>query len=1329
MLVKKMIILSFSNTPQSSMLIWISKWNRIDVKKYSTIKFRGTAILILLITFSLNVLGVKFYSINSLFGISNRVTASICKDNNGFIWASSKTGILRLADSDYRSYQLPYETAGAIFVKLIYENSELIAYTNNGQIFSYNSVYDRFDLLIDLRKTINNDKFDVYNFLIDRSGDYWIAINNGLYKYHLGKLTLITKVLEERYSMTWIDEDHLVIVKPNGLWLLNIKSLDITCLYENKSIGPFFVSSLFFDKNQNKLWIGTLSSGLFSFSFSSPTLSHVLQSSFPRQPILAIEENSESTILIGVDGQGVWELNKKDNQVLNIYKENDDDPYSLRGNGVYDIFYERGKRVWICTYSGGVSFYEMASPLVNQIIHHTNDTNSLVNNDVNGILEDHDGKIWFATNNGISCWNVASDKWKNFYFNKLEQAQVFLALCEDDKGRIWAGSYSSGIYVLDGKTGRELAHYSRDEKEFASVSNYIFDIYKDTQGDLWIGGVNGKFICYQSKEDKFRTYSDESLSSFAELSPNQVLLGCSNAIKLLNKQTGEIKNFLSGYVVQDIQVLGDVVWVCTSGEGLLEFNYKDGTLKAYTTHEGLPSNFLNSIICADNCLWIGTESGLCRFNPKDKTAFTFSSIFPLSGISYNKSALFSLKDGQLAWGTNNGAVFFEPQSIREISSKGKIFFQDLTISGRSIREIPSFKLNKPVDSLQTINLKYSQNTVSLELIPIGMQSGSKFSWKLEGFDKDWTAPSGNRIITYTNIPSGKFALKIKMYDNSISNVIAERSISIKLIPPFWRTGWFWILIIMVLSGIIVLYLLYYINMLKQEHTEEKVRFFTNTAHDIRTSLTLIKAPVEELSKEKNLTESGRYYLNLAIEQARQLSSVVTQLMDFQKVDIGKEHLMLSMTDIAKLIANRKIMLATFAKSKNIELVFASDRESYMSAVDESKMEKIIDNLISNAIKYSPENSQIRIDLKCDEKKWILLVKDSGIGISKKAQRQLFKEFYRGDNAINSKVVGSGIGLLLVKNYVTMHGGNISCNSQENVGSTFQVVIPFKSITKGSTLTNVLQNIPTTFTATPAILPQIEIDIPSSQEMKVLLVEDNDDLLNFMKNILSHDFKVYTAADGVKAWEFILKSLPDLVVSDIMMPNMDGFELCRLLKSTYETSHIPIILLTALSEQTDQLHALGLGADDYLTKPFDMNLLIQRIKSIIRNREVVREKALRLISFGSTGNIFENELNDKFVKKMLEVVQANISNVEFDKDEFASKMNVSPSLLYKKIKSLTDQSPTDFIKAIRLKQALELLQSKKYTVTEVSEICGFASVGYFSTVFRKHFGKSPSAVSK
>jgi len=392
--------------------------------------------------------------------------------------------------------------------------------------------------------------------------------------------------------------------------------------------------------------------------------------------------------------------------------------------------------------------------------------------------------------------------------------------------------------------------------------------------------------------------------------------------------------------------------------------------------------------------------------------------------------------------------------------------------------------------------------------------------------------------------------------------------------------------------------------------------------------------------------------------------------------------------------------------------------------------KVIDNLISNAIKYSRSDNQVQLDLKCEPDNWTLEIKDNGIGISKKAQNQLFSEFYRGENAINSKIVGSGIGLLLVKNYVELHDGVISYVSQENVGSTFKVVVPFKAVTAEKIAE------PTGFKESfPSVLKEIDLQALQHQEklskqaMSILVVEDNDDLRNFMQYPLQADFDVLLAKDGVEAWEIVQRQMPDLVISDVMMPKMDGFELCKLLKSTYETSHIPVILLTSLSGDAEQLHGLGLGADDYLTKPFDMTLLVQRIKSIIRNRKAVKEKALKLIKGSGDRNehILTNVHNDEFVKKMLEIVKVNMANTEFGKDDFASAMNVSTSLLYKKVKSLTDQSPTDFIKMVRLDYALELLQNHNYSVTEVSEQCGFSSIGYFSTVFKKHFGKTPNEI--
>ena len=386
------------------------------------------------------------------------------------------------------------------------------------------------------------------------------------------------------------------------------------------------------------------------------------------------------------------------------------------------------------------------------------------------------------------------------------------------------------------------------------------------------------------------------------------------------------------------------------------------------------------------------------------------------------------------------------------------------------------------------------------------------------------------------------------------------------------------------------------------------------------------------------------------------------------------------------------------------------------------IEKVVDNLLSNAIKYSKPEGKVEVLFSKLENRWVLDVKDYGIGISKEAQRQLFKEFYRGENAVNSKIVGSGIGLLLAKKYIALHEGEISCVSELNHGSTFRLSVPVKGHLEPK-----FEEVTETDINISEDADIIEAHVSQQKLFSIVVVEDNDDLRRFLEQTLQSEFLITSARNGADGWEIIQKEIPDLIISDIMMPKMDGFELCRLVKSTYETSCIPVILLTSLSDTTDQLQGLGLGADDYLTKPFDIPLLRQRIRTIISNRQVVREKALKLIKGSDNEPILSNELNDRFVKKAIEVVRNNMSNSEFNKDLFAKELNVSSSLLYKKIKSLTDLSPSDFIKSIRLTHSLELLQSRNYSITEVSENCGFASVGYFSTVFKRHFGKSPSDI--
>ena len=1296
-------------------------------------RIRILFLVLLVLGFYLNVSAqkennVQFYSLNEEFGISLRETNQVCEDDNGFIWISSKMGIIRYTQDDIRIYQLPFETTAIVTVKLTFSENGLYAYTNNSQIYKYNEIKDRFEFLVYLSRNLQNPYLTISKLLVDKEGRLWISTTSGIFYYTGEEGQKATAVTTSIRTMTWLDDETIIYSGNDRIGIYDTKELSDETYYEYPEDEVFNVSFLSSKILPNELWIGTLGNGVYVLrGGAEKQLIHI--PGIANQPVLAIENYTDSSVLLGIDGQGVWEIDKYNHQVLDVMKEDADNPESLKGNGVYDIYHDKNNRIWVCTYSGGASYFDMANPVYSQIRHITNNTNSLINDDVNDVLEDSNGNLWFATNNGISFQDVSARKWKSFYHNNEDEAQVFLTLEEDNQGRIWAGTYSSGVYVLDEKTGRELKHLSQKTTNGQFAGDYVFDFMVDRDGYLWIGGVRGDLIRYDLQQDEYISFPIVTAGKLVDYQEDKLLICNTNGLVLYDKNTGEYENLVEGYIVNDILLKDNVAWLCTVGSGILRYDFVSGETESYTVDAGLPSNFVSSILYFDGYLWIGTEQGLCRMNEKDKTVLTFNSFPGISNVSYNLRAAQIMNDRRLMWGTNNGVVIVDPKEIEPAEAKGSIFLQELSISGRSIRNLQSPALSSPLNELEELSLRYSQNTISLEMLPIEVISpGAKFSWKIDGLDPEWTKPSDNRILYYSNIPSGNYTLKIKMFDSSNTRLLAERSIELNVIPPFWQTWWFRISLIILLSGVIIFLMVYYADHLKKIHSEEKIRFFVSTAHDIRTSLTLINGPIEELNKETNLSGKALHYLYLATEQAQRLTKVVTQLMDFQKSDIGKEQMSVVMVDVVKMTENRVMMFESYARRKNIEIKLSSNVPTFVTGVDETLIDKVIDNLISNAIKYSYSDTEILVRLQCAENKWMLEVEDHGIGISKKAQRQLFNEYYRAENVVNSKIVGSGIGLLLVKNYVNLHGGNISCSSQLNQGSLFQVVLPVKKIDeqkkeKSEPQTKSLQAVVNKQEINPVALS--ERQDPNVLRMKILVVEDNEYLREFLKSALEPQFQVYLAEDGQQGWEAIQKQNLDLVVSDIIMPNMDGFELCKKIKSTYETSHLPVILLTALAGKAEQLQGLGFGADDYLTKPFDVSILQQRIRTVVKNREIVREKALKLIRLGEETTIFENEHNDKFMKRMIEVVHENLSNAQFSKNDFAFEMNVSPSLLYKKVKSLTDQSPTDFIKVVRLNKAIELLRSKKYSITEVSELCGFASVGYFSTVFRKHYGKSPT----
>ncbi|MBO7433167.1 MAG: response regulator [Salinivirgaceae bacterium] len=1254
----------------------------------------------------------EFFSVNNLYQISIRETNSVCKDADGFVWVSSKMGILRFASHNYRFYNLPYSEHNALTVRLECRDNMLVAYCNTGQVFIYNRVSDQFEPPINLIQYINRRNLIIYKIAIDTKQNLWVATSDGFFRYADGQIITIEGE-GAFYNLEWLTGNNLIVAGRTKLQIIDTSDPNAQPSDIGANLPASIKTSLFCDTAHNRLWIGTKTDGLLQFDFKNHSVTTV--NGIPKLPVLTLKQFNDSTLLAGIDGHGISAIDISTSHIRKTYQNNRNNPQSLASNGVYDILCEPGKRVWVCTYDDGVLFSNIEAKNITQFQHLTNNDNSIKDNHVNDVCEDADGNLWFATNNGVSRYNPQTDKWLHTPTDARGESHVFLSVCTDSDGRIWAGTYSSGLYVFD-RNGRTIAHYSS-----GSHSNYnndfVFSLKEDRNRDIWIGGTNNDIFRYNRRSRNFSRFDYEPVNTFAELDSLNMLLGCTNGLFKLNKTTGHRNTLIDSCIVNDILVQGDTIWVATHGNGLLRISINGKITARYDTRDGLPSDFVTSLLYAADHLWIGTETGLCKFAPSSGKAFIFPSTSQLS-TSFNRHAALVLSNGNLIWGTSSGAVCLNPDFEPDEQSDGKIFIQDISVAGSSIRNLANITGNLPVNQLNQLKLNYTQNTIKIELEALGRVVGPRFAWKMEGLDANWNLPAVQNIISYPNLPSSDFDLIIRLYDNTLSHIIDERTLHIVITPPLWRRSWFIIICYLIVCLIVYMIISQYIHNIKRQHAEDKIRFFTNTAHEIRTSLTLIKAPIEELHKEKKLTTGGQRNLELASVQAQQLSAVVTQLMDFQKADIGKEKLQLAMADIVGFVSNRVQMFESMAAKSNIELQFTHNTNSYNSAIDTNMMAKVIDNLISNAIKYSPKGGVVSISLECSEKMWRLSVTDHGIGISRQAQKHLFTEFYRSDNSVNSSIIGSGIGLMLVKNYVEMHNGKVTCSSQEGKGSVFTIEIPVAVVDRKQTAPSI------TVQQTSSQTTENKTVDTHESDTSLLIVEDNENLLQFMRDTLADEFNIATATNGNAAWKAIVQQQPDIVISDIMMPEMDGFELCQQLKSTFETAHIPIILLTALSGRAEQLQGLGLGADDYLTKPFDMDILRLRLKTLVRNRQLTKSKIINSLSHGTPVEL-GNKQNDEFVQKLHLTVKENMGNCDFDKEQFAAAMNVSSSLLYKKIKALTDLSPTDFIKTARLEYALQLLKAQKYNITEISEMCGFASAAYFSTVFKKQYGVAPS----
>ncbi|WP_455962398.1 hybrid sensor histidine kinase/response regulator transcription factor [Bacteroides bouchesdurhonensis] len=1295
-------------------------------------------------------------------GLSNRRVYCIQKDKTGYMWFLTHEGIDRYNGKEFKQYKLidnGIELNSLLNLNWLYIDREGVLWEigKKGKIFRYDQVHDNFVCVYRLpEEDYENSPSPVSFSWLDNNNNIWLCKENiiSLYNTQTQKVVQVQNKLNEAISdIEQIDSTHFFIGTEMGLHHAKLENNTLELLPCDKldNIG-IQINDLYFDPEIRKLFIGTFQRGIMVYDMEIKSTIQP-QYSLTDISISRIKPFNKRELLVATDGGGVYKLNvdnyKTEPYIIADYNSNNE----MNGNSINDIYIDDEERIWMANYPIGITIRNNRFSSYKWIKHSIGNKQSLINDQVNSIIEDSDGDLWFGTNNGISLLESKTGKWSSFLssFETVQKSRnhIFTTLCEVSPGIIWAGGYSSGIYEINKKTlSIEYFTPSSYSHENIRPDKYMRDIHKDVDGNIWVGGYyNLKRIDLHTRE--LRLYKGlNSITVITEKNEKEMWIGSANGLYLLDKESGRFERIQlpveSTYIYSLYQAQNGSLYIGTSGSGLLIYDPdKKLFTRYYTDNCALISNNIYTILSDDdNDILLATENGLTSFYPKQKSFHNWTSEMGLMTTHFNALSGILRKNNNFILGSVDGAVEFNKDmklpryySTKMVLSDFKLFYQTVYPGDEGS------PLETDIDQTKKLRLKSNQNIFSLMVSSINYDYPSNilYSWKLEGFYDEWSKPGTENIIRYTNLAPGKYMLRIRAISNEDKKiVIGERKIDISIAQPFWWSVWAMLIYMIAIIGIATTTLRVLILRKQRKVSDDKIQFFINTAHDIRTPLTLIKAPMEDVREKEQLSKEGIMNMNTALRNVNALLRLTTNLINFERADVYSSELYISEHELNTFMNEIFNAFQPYANIKHINFTYESNSRYLNVWFDKEKMESILKNIISNALKYTPENGRVQIFVSENSESWSVEVHDTGIGIPANEQKNLFKLHFRSSNAINSKITGSGIGLMLVWKLVKLHKGKINLSSVENQGSVIKITFP-KDSKRFRKAHLALSNKRPNETVSNNNFPPAGIyeSIQKKQNpdhQRILIVEDNDELRNYLLQTLSADYIVQTCSNGKEALTIIPEYKPELVISDIMMPEMRGDELCNTIKNNIETSHIPIILLTALNNEKDILSGLKIGADEYIVKPFNIGILKATIANLLTNRALLRNKYANLEMDEEENNDESNincskDIDWKFLANVRKHVEDNIDNPALTVDVLCSLVGMSRTSFYNKLRALTDQPPADFIRLIRLKRAVQLLKEGNYNVTEISEMVGFNDVKYFREVFKKRYNVSPSQYGK
>jgi signal transduction histidine kinase/ligand-binding sensor domain-containing protein/DNA-binding response OmpR family regulator len=1217
----------------------------------------------------------------------------IIRDSEGFIWiATSASGVFRFNAMTRTFTQFKHEPDNSLSlsssnVSVVFEDSKknLWIGTRDGGLELFDNVSQTFRHFTRLSNASGLSSNAVLSIAEDVYGSLWIGLENG------------------------------------GLNILNTTTFEIKhYLYESGNIqglNSHTVNAIIRDAKGN-MWLGTYTGGVNFYNVEGNKFVYYAPNApgfgLNNQTIYGITEDRNGNLIIATDGGGVNIIDRKSG-TFSYLTHRDGDKNSICGNNVLSVLEDSYQNIWIGTWGEGVTMLDKEKRLYKHFESDPLDSTSLSGNNAWTIFEDRNKNIWIGTYwGGLSLYNRERDDFTQFKKGGGFKSNNVNKICEDVEGNIWIGTFD-GLALYDPKT-KTFTHFTHDKSKNSISSDVITSIIPTASGDLWLGTHNG----------------------------------------------------------------------------LNYFERKTNTFHHYTTKDGLINDCIKAMVDdGSGNLWISGNGGVSKFNVRTKTFKNYLAAdgMPITQFTQN---VFRSRSGEIFFSGTNGFTKFLPDKLEERPFDPPVVFTDFQIFNRSVKiNENGSPLSKDISETESLELSYKHSVISFEFASLNFthEQRKQYAYKLEGFDDDWNYIGTKRNATYTNLNPGTYTLKIKGLDSEGNWSNRTASMIIFIAPPFWQTWWFKTLSsILVTIGLIGFYR-FRLNEIRkqrrelqklviertadlekktkeeraarleaekmreeaermreeadransvqrkqeQELIQQKLSFFTEISHEFKTPLTLIIGPLEEMLATHRTMNPVGTKLKLVYKNAQKLLTLINKLLEHRKIENGNVLLKVSRENIVVFVSDIYMNFREVSDHKNIKLNFYPETENIMLWFDREKLEMVLNNLISNSFKYIGQGNEIsiyvsRVKNQSQAEMVEIKIKDNGLGIPEKHLGSIFNWFYTVDT---SKTLSSGIGLSIAKKLIDLHKGEILVESVEGQGSAFTIHLPVGKGHFGPD--EIIDNDANTHEDDTTVFDEDECDQSGARRgvKTILIVEDDAEICSFIAGLLEKSYHVLQAADGRAAFEIALNRRPDIIITDIMMPVMDGIGLCNAVKTNIRTSHIPVILLTARSGLINQKQGIRTGADAYITKPFSPDILLLTVHNLLRSRK-------NLIRYYR--NVFTNtsadsragefiSLDEKFLHSVHEVVTDNIDKPDFNINEICDALNMSRSVFYKKIKILTGLTPLEYVRSLRMQEAAKLLRTKNYKIFEVAYMVGFAEIKYFRQSFVKEFGVTPSEFIK